>query len=180
MDWKTKKGGLYRSKLAMFFIMASWELIWTCFFGLMQVIGTELYNESMDYCEWKNGYRTEAMTSVAKGLAAKVSSSVSQVITTALKKFVGYDQSAYTAGKEQPDSVKFYLFAMFTIVPAMTGTLGIIPMLFYDLHGKKKEMMYAELLARRKEVSLAASDGDLDAVIEMEEKLKATRAELKK
>ena len=172
---KTFKGGLYTKKLPMFFAMALWELIWTLFYGLMSVIGTELYNESMDYCEWKNGYRTEAMTSVAKGLAAKVSGSVSGVVTTALKKMVGYDQSAYTKGEEQPDYVKFYLFAMFTIVPAMTGTLGIIPMLFYDLHGKKKELMYAELLERRKAASLAASDGDLDAVREMEEKFKASK-----
>ena len=176
MDFKTFKGGLYRSKLAMFFAMALWELIWTLFYGLMSVIGTELYNESLDYCEWKNGYRTEAMTSVAKGLAAKVSASVSGVVTTALKKMVGYDQNAYTKGKEQPDYVKFYLFAMFTIVPAATGTLGIIPMLFYDLHGKKKETMYAELLQRRKQVSIAASDGDIDAVREMEEKLKSSKS----
>ena len=169
---KTFKGGLYRKKLPMFFAMAIWELIWTLFFGLKSVIGTELYNESMDYCEWKNGYRTEAMTSVAKGLASKVSTSVSAVVTTALKKFVGYDQGAYTKGEEQPDYVKFYLFAMFTIIPTITGSLGIIPMLFYDLNGKKKERMYAELLQRRKEASLAASDGDLDAVIEMEKKLK--------
>ncbi len=179
MDFRTFKGGLYRSKLAMFFAMAIWELIWTLFYGLMSVIGTELYNESMDYCEWKNGYRTEAMTSVAKGLASKVSASVSQVVTTALKSFVGYDQEAYTAGKEQPDYVKFYLFAMFTIVPAATGTLGIIPMLFYDLHGKKKEQMYAELLQRRKQASLAASEGDLESVIQMEEKLKASRSSKK-
>ncbi len=172
---KTFKGGLYRKKLPMFFAMALWELIWTIFYGLMSVIGTELYNESMDYCEWKNGYRTEAMTSVAKGLASKVSGAVSGVVTTALKKMVGYDQNAYTKGEEQPDYVKFYLFAMFTIVPAVTGTLGIIPMLFYDLHGKKKETMYAELLQRRKEASLAASDGDLAAVMEMEEKLKQSR-----
>ena len=159
----------------MFFAMAIWELIWTLFFGLKSVIGTELYNESMDYCEWKNGYRTEAMTSVAKGLASKVSTSVSAVVTTALKKFVGYDQGAYTKGEEQPDYVKFYLFAMFTIIPTITGSLGIIPMLFYDLNGKKKERMYAELLQRRKEASLAASDGDLDAVREMEEKLKKAK-----
>lgn len=160
-NWKTYKGGLFRSKLAMFFIMATWEVLWTLFYGLRSVIGTELYNESMDYCEWKNGYRTEAMTSVAKGLAAKVATSVSTVITTALKKFVGYDQNAYTSGKEQPDYVKFYLFAMFTIVPAITGAFGIIPMLFYDLNGKKKEIMYAELLQRRKEAAAAASGGNL-------------------
>ncbi len=175
MDFKTFKGGFYRNKWIMLVVMAIWELIWTLFYGLKSVIGTELYNESMDYCEWKNGYRTEAMTSVAKGLAAKVSASASTVVTTALKSFVGYDQDAYTAGKEQPDYVKFYLFAMFTIIPTITGSLGIIPMLFYDLNGKKKEQMYAELLQRRKEASLAASGGDTDAIREMEEKLNATK-----
>ena len=39
---------------------------------------------------------------------------------------------------------------MFTIIPAVTGSLGIIPMLFYDLDNDKKERMYAELIARRK------------------------------
>ena len=82
---------------------------------------------------------------------------------------------AYTAGTEQPDSVKFYLFAMFTIIPALTGSFGIFPMLFYDLHGKKKELMYSELLERRKEKSIAASEGDLESVKELEEKLKAIR-----
>ncbi len=161
---KTFKGGLYRKRLPMFFAMATWEVIWTIFYGLRSVIGTELYNESMDYCEWKNGFRTEAMTSVAKGLASKVSGSVSAVITTALKKFIGYDQNAYTAGTEQPDYVKFYLFAMFTIVPSVTGALGIIPMLFYDLNGKKKELMYAELLERRKRAAEVASQGDSAAM----------------
>ena len=161
---KTFKGGLYRKKLPMFFAMALWEVIWTLFYGLRSVIGTELYNEAMDYCEWKNGYRTEAMTSVAKGLASKVAGSVSGVVSTALKKMVGYDQDAYTSGKEQPDYVKFYLFAMFTIVPAVTGALGIVPMLFYDLHGKKKEQMYADLLERRKKASAVASTGDREAL----------------
>ena len=160
---KTFKGGLFHSKLAMFFIMATWEVLWTLFYGLRSVIGTELYNESMDYCEWKNGYRTEAMTSVAKELARKVAASASTVVTTALKKWVGYDQDAYTSGREQPEYVKFYLFAMFTIVPAITGALGIFPMLFYDLNGKKKEQMYAELLQRRKHASVVASTGDQEA-----------------
>ncbi len=172
---KTYKGGLYRKKLPMFFAMALWEMIFCLFYGLRSVISTELYNESMDYCEWKNGYRTEAMTSVAKGLASKVSSSVSGIVTTALKKLVGYDQTAWADDREQPDKVKFFIFAMFTIIPVLTGSFGIIPMLFYDLGGKKKEMMYAELLARRKEASTAASDGDLDSIREMEEKLKAIR-----
>ncbi len=164
---KTMKGGVYRNWKAMLVVMALWEVIWTLFYGLRSVIGTELYNESMDYCEWKNGYRTEAMTSVAKGMASKVASSVSGVVSTALKKMIGYDQNAYTQGTDQPDYVKFYLFAMFTIVPAVTGALGIIPMLFYDLAGKKKERMYAELLERRKKASAVASTGDSDAIAKL-------------
>ena len=64
---------------------------------------------------------------------------------------------------------------MFTIIPALTVSFGIIPMLFYDLHGKKKEQMYVELLERRKNASVAASEGDLEAVKALEEKLKAIR-----
>ena len=157
---KTFKGGMYLKIWPMFGAMATWEVIWTLFYGLRSVIGTELYNEAMDYCEWKNGYRTEAMTSVAKGMASKVAASVSGVVSTALKKVIGYDQNAYTSGGEQPDYVKFYLFAMFTIVPAVTGALGIVPMLFYDLHGKKKEVMYAELMERRQKARAVASSGN--------------------
>ena len=161
---KTFKGGLYRKKLPMFFAMATWEVLWTLFYGLRSVIGTEMYNEAMDYCEWKNGYRTEAMTSVAKQLAQKVANTGSRTLTTALKKFIGYDENAYTSGTEQPDYVKFYLFAMFTIVPSITGALGIIPMLFYDLSGKKKEIMYAELLERRSQASAIASEGSSEEI----------------
>lgn len=50
---------------------------------------------------------------------------------------------------------------MFTIIPAVTGSLGIIPMLFYDLDNAKKERMYSELIARRKLVSeKLGSDSD--------------------
>ena len=49
---------------------------------------------------------------------------------------------------------------MFTIIPAVTGALGIIPMLFYDLDGKKKERMYADLLQRRQAASEKASVGE--------------------
>ena len=152
---KDFSGGMYQKIVPMGIAMALWEIIWTLFFGLKSVIGTELYNEAMDYCEWKNGYRTEAMASVAKGIAAKVSSNTSNVVTTALKKLIGYNPSAFKSGTEQPDRVKFYLFAMFTIIPTLTGSLGIIPMLFYDLNNEKRERMYSELLARRKLMSNA-------------------------
>ena len=161
---KDYSGGMYQKVVPMGIAMALWELIWTLFFGLKSVIGTEMYNEAMDYCEWKNGYRTEAMASVAKGIAAKISSNTSAVVTTALKKMIGYEADAFRTGTEQTDKVKFFLFAMFTIIPAVTGSLGIIPMLFYDLNNDKKERMYAELLARRNLMSATVASGNEDAL----------------
>lgn len=167
MNRKTKAGGLYQKTIPMMIAMMIWEIIWTLFYGCRNVIETELYNESMDYCEWKNGYRTEAMTSVARELAQKIASKVSSFISTALKDYVRYDQSAYVAGQEQTDSVKFWLFAMFTVVPSVTGLLGIFPMLFYDLDGDKKKKMYDELLARRAAAQKAADKGDAEALAEV-------------
>ncbi|MBR3975486.1 MAG: MFS transporter [Clostridia bacterium] len=173
---KDFSGGMYQKIVPMGIAMALWEIIWTLFFGLKSVIGTELYNEAMDYCEWKNGYRTEAMASVAKGIAAKVSSNTSNVVTTALKKWMGYEATAFRSGKEQTNQVKFYLFAMFTIIPTITGSLGIIPMLFYDLNNEKRERMYAELLERRKMMTSAVESDDAD----MLEKLSAAQINIGK
>lgn len=161
-------GGMYQKIVPMGVAMAIWEIIWTLFFGLKSVIGTEMYNEAMDYCEWKNGYRTEAMASVTRGIAAKVSSNTSAVVTTFIKKIIGYEADAFRTGKEQTDKVKFFLFAMFTIIPAVTGSLGIIPMLFYDLDNAKKERMYSELIARRKLVSDALAS-DTENIFELAE-----------
>ena len=53
---------------------------------------------------------------------------------------------------------------MATIIPTLTGLLGIIPILFYDLSGEKRERMYAELLARREEAAKLAMSGEKEAI----------------
>ena len=60
-----------------------------------------------------------------------------------------------------------YLFAMFTIIPAVTGSLGIIPMLFYDLNNEKKEAMYKELLARRMMMTKVVENADAETLESM-------------
>lgn len=49
---------------------------------------------------------------------------------------------------------------MSAIIPFLTGSLGIIPKLFYDLTGDKRDKMYEELLVRRAQVSGDASTGN--------------------
>jgi Na+/melibiose symporter-like transporter len=157
-----KKDGLYKRVVPMGIALTLWETVFMLFYGVRKVIPSEMYNEAMDYCEWKNGYRTEAMTSVAKGLATKLAGLFSSMVQLQIKKMIKYDQTLYISGKQQSDSTKFGLFAMFTIVPFATTSLGIIPMLFYDLGGEKRERMYAELLSRRAEMSQSATSGSAE------------------
>lgn len=151
------KKGWYNKPKYMIPILMAQETIFMSVYGIRKVIPAEMSNEAMDYCEWKNGFRTEGMTGTAKGLATKLVGTISGTIKPILMKKIGYEQ-----GKQigtQTDKTKYYLFAMCTIIPIVTGILGIIPKFFYDLGGHKREVMYEELLARRSATQKELSDG---------------------
>ena len=174
-----KKNGLYKRVLPMGIAFALQETFYMFFYGLRTVIPSEMYNEAMDYCEWKNGYRTEAMTSAAKGLAQKLASTLSGFVKTLFKQWIGYDINAYASGSAQTDDTKFWLFAMCTVLPIITTTLGIVPLLFYDLSGKKRDKMYEELLARRALMASEVTEGDAEAIDKVKAAQKAVAEENK-
>ncbi|MCR5041442.1 MAG: MFS transporter [Clostridia bacterium] len=163
-----KKHGLYKNVLVMAICLTLWECAFMMFYGVRGVIGREMYNECMDYCEWRNGYRTEGMTSVAKGLAAKLAGVFTGTVQTLIKKWIGYDQTAYTTeGVKQSSNTQWWLFTMFAGMPFLTGMFSIIPILFYDLAGEKKEKMYAELLQRRSELASVSTTGSAEDLEEV-------------
>ena len=120
-------------------------------YGVRHTIPEELRNEAMDYCEWKNGYRVEAMTGVAKSLVTKIQGIIMSSVTNLVLSRIGYVQ-----GKKigtQSDKAKWWLFALGTGIPILTSSLGIIPKLFYPIDNKMRDRMYAELSERRKAVA---------------------------
>ena len=141
------KNGLYKNKWVMLPLMAIEEVLEMCIYGLRNVIPDEILNEAMDYCEWKNGYRAEAMTGVARDLVKKLQGIVMGSIQNFIMKRIGYVQGL--AIGTQADSTKWWIFAMGTGIPVITGALGIIPKFFHNLNGEKRERMYRELFARR-------------------------------
>ncbi len=131
--------------------MAVEEFIEMFVYGLRHVIPDELRNESMDYCEWKYGYRVEAMTGVAKGLVTKAQNIIMSSVTNLILDKIGYVQ-----GKQigtQSDEAKWWLFALGTGIPIITSCLGIIPKFFYPVNSKIREQMYGDLAKRRKETA---------------------------
>ena len=130
-------------------------------YGVRHTIPEELRNEAMDYCEWKNGYRVEAMTGVAKSLVTKIQGIIMSSVTNLVLSRIGYVQ-----GKKigtQSDKAKWWLFALGTGIPILTSSLGIIPKLFYPIDNKMRDRMYAELSERRKAVA-EQMDAEADKV----------------
>ena len=126
-----------------------WFYKWS--FGVNKVINNDLWNEAMDFCEWKNGYRMEATTSVAKSLVLKIQSSLMGSVRNIILKKIGYVQGIKIG--TQSDRTKFWLFALCSAVPTISGALGIIPKFLWPLTGEKRAKMYHDLAERRNELT---------------------------
>jgi Na+/melibiose symporter-like transporter len=124
------------------------EFLVKLLFGVNKVINTDLWNEAMDYCEWKNGYRMEATTGVARGLVLKIQTVLMSTVRTLIMKKIGYVQGLKIG--TQDERTKFWLFALCTVVPLVTSSLGIVPKLLWPIDKKTRERMYYELSESRK------------------------------
>ena len=116
-------------------------------FGVNKVINADLWNEAMDYCEWKSGYRMEATTGVAKSLVLKLQNVVKNSIFNIIMKKIGYVQGLKIG--TQTEKTKRWEFILCAIMPTITGALGIVPKLLWPISKKKRAQMYYELAERR-------------------------------
>ena len=136
----------------------------------MSVVSTEIIGDAVDYMEWKSGIRNEGMAFSVLTFVGKLQGRLSTSIGTALLPVIGYfvtevpqaDGTIATVAEcteafGQP--TKFWFWAFFTIVPAVTGLLAIIPYHFYDLRGDKLAMIRDEMRVRREKLSQELSDG---------------------
>ncbi len=133
------------------------ETVWNAVYALRKVVPVEIGNEVIDYGEWKYGYRTEGITGVIKGLASKIVGSAGTVINTILLEAIGYRQGLKPG--QQSTRTEYLLFLTCTLVPALTGLLGMIPKFFYNIDDKTRKRMYAELAERRSETAQAINAG---------------------
>lgn len=124
-------------------------------FGVNKVINNDLWNEAMDFCEWKNGYRMEATTSVAKNLVLKIQSSIMGSIRSIILKDIGYIQGIKIG--TQSTKTKFWLFALSSIMPTISGALGILPKFLWPINKTKRLKMYDELADRRETLVASAN-----------------------
>ena len=148
-------------------MMAIEEIFEMCVYGLRRVIPAEIQNEALDYCEWKNGYRSEAMLGVTQSLISKIQQAVMGGVTNVVMGKIGYIQGLEIG--TQTDKTKWWIFALGTGIPIITSSLGIIPKLFYPLSAETREKMYADLQERRAsmaEFMKTATKEEIEAIAE--------------
>ncbi len=150
MFLKDKNGKRFFTKrIPMLPVTALWEIIYATMWGVKSLSGQEISNECNDYIEWKCGFRNEATLSVASTFMCKIPSRLNGVLQPKYKQWIGYDQTAYTEGREQPERAQKWIFAMATIIPAFIVISSMIPMIWYNINKEKRDKMYRELNERR-------------------------------
>ena len=148
-------------------MMAIEEIFEMCVYGLRRVVPAEIRNEALDYCEWQNGYRSEAMIGVSMSLISKLQGAVMGSINNIVMGKIGYTQGLEIG--TQSDKTKWWIFALGTGIPIISSSLGIIPKFFYPLSAETRERMYAELQERRAamdEFMKTATREEIDAMAE--------------
>ncbi len=149
-------------------MMAIEEIFEMCIYGLRRVIPAEIQNEALDYCEWKNGYRSEAMIGVTQSLISKIQQAVMGAVTNLVMGKIGYVQGLEIG--TQTDKTKWWIFALGTGIPIITSSLGIVPKLFYPLSAEVREKMYADLQERRASMAEFMKTATKEEIAAMAEK----------
>ena len=147
---KTKDGKFFfQGRIPMLPVTAIWECIYATFWGIRTISINEIGSECNDYIEWKCGYRNEATLSMASTFICKIPSRINGILQPEYKKWIDYDQTAYTEGREQPLKAQKWIFAMSTLFPAILVLTSMLPMFGYDIDRQKRDRMYVELNERR-------------------------------
>ena len=160
-----KKNYKKRLLMCILFGIQAWFDKWA--FGIRKVVKAELYHEAMDYCEWKNGYRVEATIGVARNLISKIQNIIMNSVKSLILSAIGYEQGI--AIGTQSDKTKWWLFALCTGIPQLTGILAVIPKFLYPLSGDVRNRMYNELMVRRREMNEKMTNQTNEIKITIEE-----------
>jgi len=127
--------------------------------GVINTVSFAMVGDALDYMEWEKGYRNNGLGLACQSFVLKFGNAIATSAIVLVYPLVGLDPSestgrAHIAQMEglspaQVNTVQRGFFSIISIIPAISLLISIIPMLFYDLTGAKKELVMRELAERR-------------------------------
>lgn len=122
--------------------------------GIINVVGTILQGDVYDYGEWKYGVRNEALIATVSGYFQKLANSINNALSGFVISWIGYVAHKDVFGnivRETDNSVLSGFWFIFCIMPAIARFLYGVSLIFFNVHGKFKAQMLADLEVRRRE-----------------------------
>jgi len=165
MRTKTAVRGIHRMYMQLWPMLIAFafeNIALMSLYALKNVLPDEIENEIIDYGEWKNGFRSEAMVGTLKGIPPKIAGIFGNTITSILMKYIGFQGGLDYLN--QTEKTNDAIFALATIVPTLFGAISLIPKFFYNINQKDRERMYADLAERRSAAMAAHAGGAENAL----------------
>ena len=125
--------------------------------GVINTVCFAMICDCLDYMELKTGFRDNALGAACQGFINKIGNAfatsgiVIMYMVIGLKPEQMLSSTAVVAATEMPESLRFAMFTLVSIVPGISMLLCAIPMFFYKLTNKKKAEIAKELEIKRAE-----------------------------
>ncbi|MCL2495619.1 MAG: MFS transporter [Oscillospiraceae bacterium] len=146
------------------------------------VLESEIGREISDYTEYMTGERPDGSIGILTMLLGKVTEPLKALVTIMVFKWSGYDPNIAGNRAWSQECVRENLtmysrvFFLYKLANLASFFFNMLPMIFYDLEGKKKEDMYTALNERRALIAKQHTmSGEMAAMIEMMEKQEAAQ-----
>jgi len=126
-------------------------------FGVINTLCYAMTGDTLDYMEWKTGFRNNGMGQATQTFVNKFDNAIATSGVVLAYILMGLDVNTLMASSggagvsalDMAPGIRGGFFMMISLIPAVSLLLSIIPILFYDLEGEKKERITRELAERR-------------------------------
>ena len=135
--------------------------------GVINNVSFAMVCDCLDFMEWKTGFRDTGLGSACQSFVNKIGNAFATVMIIVMYIVVNIDVAQLNVGSGDAvvqainnltSTQNFAMFSLVTIVPGISLLLCAIPLFFYDLTGKKKEKVFAELADKRKERGISIDE----------------------
>jgi Na+/melibiose symporter-like transporter len=138
------------------------------------VLESEINRRISDYTEYTTGERPDGTIGLLTGFISKVTEPLKALWTIAVLKWAGYDPNIASnkpwlqARVHENSTMYSKVFFLYNFTDILPNLIGMLPLIFYDLEGKKLDDMYTALNERRALIAKENTvSGEMAAMIEM-------------
>lgn len=131
--------------------------------SVQRYCGTALQGDMYDYVEWKTGIRNEGMMSAAMGYITLITNNISTILSGVIIAAIKYEPLLNSHGVVIPQTDPNMLQAIwtvFTLAPAIGRICKAITLSFFNVNGRVKEEMMADLAVSRAAKVKSRTDSD--------------------